>query len=96
MRIFSPFDKAIGHFRRYTKNRVQQAVPAELNKVTLRYLDSVGLMASVANKMFLKQSYPTLKQVRFWDSAMVPVSRFTDPLFLYSIGKSVLGIWQKN
>lgn len=93
--LFSPFDKAIGHFRRYNKKRLVQAVPSSLQRVTLRYLDMVGLAASSANKLLLKQSYPTVKQVKFWDSTMVPVSRILDPVTGYSMGKSVLGIWQK-
>jgi SAM-dependent methyltransferase len=94
--LFSPFDKAIGHFRRYNKRRLQQAVPQALKKIRLRYLDGVGLAASAANKLFLRQRYPTIKQILFWDTMMVPVSRVTDPLIGYAAGKSVLGIWQKD
>jgi 2-polyprenyl-3-methyl-5-hydroxy-6-metoxy-1,4-benzoquinol methylase len=94
--LFSPFDKSIGHFRRYSKARLAQAVPPSLNKITLRYLDTVGLAASAANKLLLKQSYPTAQQINLWDSAMVPVSTVVDRIIGYSIGKSVLGIWQKK
>lgn len=94
--LFSPFDKAIGHFRRYNKEMLRNAVPSSLNSIALRYLDGVGLAASAANKLLLKQSYPTEKQILFWDRMMVPVSRITDALIGFSAGKSVLGIWQKN
>lgn len=94
--LFSPFDTAIGHFRRYNKSRLVQAVPSSLKKVKLRYLDSVGLAASAANKMFLKQSYPTSKQIKLWDTSMVPLSTIADGIFGYTMGKSVLGIWQKD
>jgi hypothetical protein len=94
--LFSPFDKAIGHYRRYTKKSLSNAVPPELKKIMLRYLDCAGLLASSANKLFLKQSYPTIKQVKLWDSTMVPVSRIIDRTIGWSAGKSVLGVWQKN
>ncbi len=94
--LYSPFDKAIGHYRRYSLKRTRDAIPSELNIIKAVYLDSVGLAASTANKLFLKQSYPTLKQVKFWDKTMVPVSRITDKLLFNSIGKSVLLIAQKQ
>ena len=74
---------------------LRKAVPQDLKQQKLDYLDGVGLMASVANKMFLKQSYPTQKQVLFWDSKLVPLSRFTDVISFNMIGKSLIGIWSK-
>ena len=62
----------------------------------LFYLDSCGLLASVANRLLLSQSIPTTKQIGLWDSYMVPVSRLTDPLIGFSIGKSLIGIWQRT
>jgi SAM-dependent methyltransferase len=93
--LYSPFDKAIGHFRRYNKTMLKNAVPKEFKQKKLVYLDSVGLLASAANKIFLKQSQPQEKQILFWDRVMVTVSRVTDPLTLGMAGKSVLGIWEK-
>lgn len=92
--LFSPFDKSIGHFRRYNKKMLLDAIPKELKKVDLRYMDSMGLFASLANKWFLKQDYPELKQIKFWDNFIIPVSRITDRILFFSAGKTVVGIWQ--
>jgi hypothetical protein len=46
--------------------------------------------------MALRQSMPTLGQVKFWDSMLVPVSRVTDPLVLRMFGKSVVVVWTKG
>lgn len=94
--LFSKFDKSIGHFRRYNKRMLVEAVPKELKKIDLRYLDAVGLSASLANKWFLKQDYPELKQVKFWDNYLVPASKIMDSLTFFSLGKTVVGIWQKQ
>lgn len=59
------------------------------------YLDSVGLLASAANRIFLRSARPTLFQVRLWDRFFVRCSRLLDPLLGHSIGKSVLGVWRK-
>lgn len=94
--LYTPFDRKIGHFRRYSKKRLQQAIPKELKTEKLLYLDSVGLSASFANKLLLKSAMPSEKQIKVWDSYMVPVSRVVDKLLGYSFGKSVLGIWIKS
>ena len=94
--LFSAFDKAIGHFRRYNKKILRKAIPEELKPVQLRYLDSMGLLASLANKWFLKKDYPSLKQIQFWDNYIIPVSIFTDRIVFYSLGKTIIGIWQKQ
>lgn len=93
--LFSPFDQAIGHFRRYSRPRVRQALPAGCRVQRLMYLDSLGLLASAANKLMLRQSYPTLAQIKFWDRTIVPISRLTDRLTGFALGKSVLAIVQK-
>jgi 2-polyprenyl-3-methyl-5-hydroxy-6-metoxy-1,4-benzoquinol methylase len=94
--LFSPFDKAIGHYRRYTSKTLEDAMPHELQIVKLNYLDSVGFFASLANKLFLKQIYPSEKQIQTWDRLMIPISKWTDKIFFHSFGKSILGIWRKE
>lgn len=94
--LFSEFDKSIGHYRRYNKEMLAKAVPKELQKVDLRYLDSIGLLASLANKWFLKQEYPELKQIKFWDNYMIPVSKIMDAISFYAMGKTVVGVWKNT
>ena len=94
--LFSPFDKAIGHYRRYNRSTLTAIIPLQLKKISLRYLDSVGYFASLANKLALQQKYPTEKQIRIWDRWMIPVSKLTDKIFFHSFGKSILGIWRKE
>lgn len=93
--LYTEFDRAIGHFRRYTRASLRDCTPPGARLVRLFALDSFGLMASVANKMFLHQSMPTLKQIGFWDRVLVPISRVTDVLIGYSAGKSLIAVWQK-
>jgi hypothetical protein len=60
------------------------------------YLDSVGLLASAANRLLLKQSLPTARQIQVWDNFMVPCSRLLDPLTGYLAGKSVVAVWERS
>jgi 2-polyprenyl-3-methyl-5-hydroxy-6-metoxy-1,4-benzoquinol methylase len=93
--LYSPFDKVIGHYRRYTKSSLKALKPEGLQLKRIKYLDSAGYFASLANKWFLHQPYPSKKQVLFWDRTLVPLSRIVDPLFFHSFGKSILAVWEK-
>ena len=94
--LFSPFDKAIGHYRRYNRPHLKSVIPEGYEIVKTVYLDAVGLGASLANKWFLKQSYPTLKQVLFWDKYIVSASKLVDKLTFHNLGKSVLLVAKKK
>jgi SAM-dependent methyltransferase len=93
--LFTPFDAAIGHYRRYSKRTLAAIGPAGLDRVRLVYLDSIGLFASLANKLLLHQSMPNPKQIAFWDRVLVRMSKVVDPLVGRSLGKSVLAVWQR-
>ena len=92
--LFTPFDRSIGHCRRYSRASLQAVGPSGLNLVWLGYLDSVGFFASLANKLLLQQSMPTPKQIAFWDGILVRTSTWVDPILGHRAGKSVLGVWQ--
>ena len=94
--LFTPFDRAIGHYRRYDKSMLKAVMPDEIEIIKLAYLDCVGLLASLGNKLLLKQSQPTLKQIKVWDRFMVPISRRLDPILDYRFGKSILLVGRKK
>jgi SAM-dependent methyltransferase len=96
MVLFSEFDAAIGHFRRYTKRTLAAIAPPGATLRELRYLDAAGLIASAANRLFLRQGRPALRQVLFWDRCLVPISRLLDRILLYALGKSVCAVWIKD
>ena len=93
--LFNEFDKAIGHYRRYNKKSLLSVTPGDMQVEKIFYLDSVGLFASMMNKYFLKQDYPTMKQINLWDKVMVPISKITDRIINYTLGKSLIGVWKK-
>jgi SAM-dependent methyltransferase len=95
-RLFSRFDAAIGHYRRYNRAMMRALTPAALRIERLRYLDCAGAILSVGNKLMLRQSMPTRAQLRFWDRWVVSVSRGLDRLFLYSLGKTIIAVWRTD
>jgi SAM-dependent methyltransferase len=94
--LFTRFDAAIGHYRRYSKNSLRSIVPDGLRETKCIYLDSAGMLASLGNQLFLRSPIPSKAQIQFWDRAMVPISRYTDRALGYSIGRSILVVWQKG
>jgi SAM-dependent methyltransferase len=94
--LFTPFDAAIGHFRRYTRASLLEAAPPTVSLEKLVYLDAFGMLASAANRLLLRRDMPTERQILTWDRLLVPISRKIDPLLAGRAGKSVLGIWEKT
>jgi len=94
--LYSDFDAAIGHFRRYTKKSFENLLPSELKVERLIYLDAVGLLVSLGNRFLLKQNMPSLKQIKIWDRLIIPCSKHVDRWTGYRIGKSMLAVLSLN
>lgn len=94
--LYSPFDNAIGHWRRYNKQMLRQITPPGMKIEKIIYLDSVGMLTSMANRFLLNQPMPKVEQILFWDRYLLPLSRLFDPLTGYVTGRSILSIWRKD
>jgi SAM-dependent methyltransferase len=94
-RLYTPFDAAIGHHRRYSADTLAALSPPGLRELEVFYLDSVGLLASLANRLLLRQSMPTPRQIAMWDSVFVPASVRLDALLRFRLGKTVVGVWER-
>jgi SAM-dependent methyltransferase len=93
--LYSPFDAAIGHYRRYTKATIQRLSPPACRLVRTEYLDSFGIIASCANRYLLKRAHPTYHQIVTWDRVFVPLSVVLDTLVNRQIGKSLVAVWKR-
>jgi SAM-dependent methyltransferase len=94
--LYSPFDEKIGHYRRYDKTTLVSISPKHCSVLDSFYLDSAGLLASLSNRLLLKQTTPSRRQIHIWDRFLVPVSEIMDALFRYKFGKSVIVIWRRE
>jgi SAM-dependent methyltransferase len=93
--LYSPFDQAIGHYRRYSKKTIRKAIDFPfLHEEKLFFLESAGLILLLLNKFILKKKYPNKKHVLIWQKVFIPISRIVDKLLFYSAGKSIIGIWK--
>jgi hypothetical protein len=93
--LYSTFDSNIGHYRRYSKNTLSSVITSDFKCIKLIYIDSVGILLSLANKFILYGDNPSLTQILIWDKLVIPLSKVIDRLLFFSLGKSVIGIWKK-
>ena len=94
--LFTDFDAAIGHYRRYNRSSLANLSPPALDLEQMWYLDSAGLLLSAANRLLLRQSMPTEAQLKVWDQWVIPVSRVLDRCLFGRVGKSIVEIWRKK
>lgn len=92
--LFSPFDRAVGHFRRYNAASLSALTPANCQVRCLKLLDCAGFCLSLGNRLITRSTMPTQAQIGLWDKMFVPISRVLDPLTGYRFGKSILAVWQ--
>ncbi len=94
--LYSPFDKAIGHYRRYSAASLLGLADPALELATCHYLDSVGMLASAVNRYVTRREQPTRGSIALWDGWMVPASRWFDRLVGHRFGKTVIAVWRRT
>jgi 2-polyprenyl-3-methyl-5-hydroxy-6-metoxy-1,4-benzoquinol methylase len=94
--LYTEFDQAIGHYRRYTRAALLNLTPRNMRCIKAIYLDSFGLLAVMGNRFLLRATHPNRQTVLFWDKYMVILSQLLDPIVSYSFGKSILVVWQRQ
>ena len=93
--LYSAFDRALGHVRRYDRRALAAAGPADLDAVRFAYLDACGLVASAANRFIFNRAMPSRPTVWIWDRVLVRFSTAVDRLTCFRIGKSIIGVWRR-
>ncbi|HTV44559.1 MAG TPA: class I SAM-dependent methyltransferase [Stellaceae bacterium] len=92
--LFSGFDAAIGHYRRYDDVSLRALSPEGCRLDAFLLLDCAGFFASLANRLILRKVLPSPRQIAVWDRSLVPASRRLDPLTGYKFGKTALAVWR--
>ena len=95
-KLYTNFDKEIGHFRRYDKNFFKRNYKnAKIEKLV--YLDTMGYFLYFLNKViFSKETYPSAFKVQIWDKIFTPITILVDFILCYKFGKNVLCILKKT
>ena len=92
--LFSAFDAAIGHQRRYNRAALCALAPDGCRLEAFLMLDCAGFFASLANRLMLRKASPSSRQIAVWDKLLVPLSRRFDSLTGHKFGKTALAVWR--
>jgi len=96
-KLYSKFDKAIGHCKRYNINFFKNNKFKNAKVEKLIYLDMVGYFLYFCNKIFFKEEiYPSKIKVFLWDKFFSPITIVLDFFTNYKYGKNVLCVYKKN
>jgi SAM-dependent methyltransferase len=89
----SRFDRAIGHFRRYTASTLRAAIAgAGLSADDVRYVNAPGLLAWTVGMRLLRMSPREGLALRAWDGAVVPAARRVEARRRPPFGQSLLAV----
>ena len=95
--LYGTIDEAVGHFRRYTRGSLREVLEAAgFEVVRCRYMNCVGVPGWFLTNRILKQQSQSTKQVRFFDTYVVPITRRIEALLPPPFGMSVVGIARKS
>jgi len=95
-KLFSNFDSAIGHYRRYSKNFFKKKI-FNLTRIDLKFLDITGYILYFLNKTFYKkETFPSKLKIFIWDKFFTPLSFILDFLTNYKFGKCIIAVYKKN
>lgn len=95
--LFSPFDRDLGHFRRYGKAEIEKKVSnAGFKIVKTRYFDFTGVLPWFLKYQVLRSRSLGAGAVSMYDNLVVPILKRTETLIGPPIGKNVLLVAQKR
>lgn len=90
--LYSPMDKAIGHYRRYTPQRLRAAVrQADLSRPEVWYFNAAGIPGWWLNGSLLRRQTPPQAQVS-WFNRCVPVLQAWENRLPPPVGLSLFAV----
>ena len=95
-KLFSKFDEAIGHYKRYNIDffKLNKFKNAKIQK--LMFLDLFGYILYFFNKIFFKEEiYPSKFKIFLWDKIFSPITIILDFVTRYRFGKNILCVYKK-
>ena len=95
-KLFSSFDKKIGHYKRYEKKYFNKKFK-NAKLIQLRFIDSLGYFLYFLNKIFFKKDdNPSKFKIFIWDKLFCPLSIILDYILNYKVGKNIIAIYKKK
>ncbi|MEP6900470.1 MAG: class I SAM-dependent methyltransferase [Actinomycetota bacterium] len=97
MSLYGAFDEKVGHFRRYTKNELEEkARTAGFEIVKSNYFDFVGIFPWYIKYKLLKSDRLESGVVTAYDKFAVPVTKQFERFLKFPVGKNILTVLKKQ
>lgn len=94
--LFSPLDKAAGHFRRYEKSQLRHILESSgFHVATAIYMDMAGVIPWYLIHVLGGSRTINARMARFYDRWGVPITKFIERCCGAPLGKNLLMIGQK-
>ena len=94
--LYNPFDKELGHFRRYTQHSMTALIKAGgFTIIGAKYFNAMGMLGWWVSGSVLRKKTLPANQLSFYNK-IVPVARQIDKLLLGRVGLSVIIAGEKN
>lgn len=94
--LYSPFDKSIGHYRRYRLRELKEKVMnAGFTVRAATYDDFLGYFAALYNK-FTTDGTLDARAVKVYDRIFVPITRVIESFIRPPVGKNIILVAEKN
>lgn len=95
--LYSSFDKRLGHYRRYDKDKLETMLKNCGYKIeTSFYFDSLGFLFAYIYKLTNKKGTISKFHIKIYDKFFFPVSMALDKLFSKHFGKNVVFVLSKK
>tara|TARA_Y100001958_G_C21187307_1_gene516085 strand:+ start:758 stop:1438 length:681 start_codon:yes stop_codon:yes gene_type:complete len=95
--LYSKFDKAVGHCKRYDIDYFKNINNKKLRIKKLIHLDMFGYFLYFLNKIFFREEeYPSTFKIMVWDKIFIPITILLDFLSFYKFGKNILCVYEKT
>ena len=94
-KLYSSFDRAIGHFRRYEIDFFKKKL-VKMDRIKAISVDSIGYVLYFLNKIFFKnEKFPSNLKIFIWDKIFTPITIIVDYLTNYKFGKCIVAVYKK-
>ena len=94
---YGVIDRAVGHFRRYSKARIAEIVKkAGFTVEYYRFFNPIGLIGWIVNSKISGRVKQSDKQIYIFDRIIVPIQNFIEKKLKFPVGQSLLLVAAKR
>lgn len=95
--LYGTVDRALGHYRRYTRNNLLPLMrQADFVIERSFYMNVVGMAGWFWNNRIVKRTQESTQQIGFFDRGIAPAAEFFERILPPPLGLSLIAIGRKN